>query len=175
MRLAGVVLSLVLAVGSARAAETDLTGRATIGTEERTVTLRLSCRPASPGLAATLTVPHFADLAAVFDFDAFEGASGSTAALTGILVSGAGGVRSARTAASGAVAADPATSFTLTVAGESRGQDPLRAIAPGMAEPGARIVWTQASPRKGDGTLVATFPVADAAALRTALEPCFAR
>lgn len=179
MRVVGPALCLVLMAGGARAAGggAELAGRATIGVEERALTLRLSCDPAGPGLSAELTVPRFADLTQRFDFDALEGPTGSTALLTGIQVSGAGGVRGVRVRASGSVAADPATSFTLTVAGARRGEDPLRGIAPAMVEAGARLTWTQGSPREGDASLVATFPIGDAEArsLRAALGPCVIR
>ena len=75
--------------------------------------------------------------------------------------------------ATGAVAADPATSYTFTVAGPKRTENPLRGIATGFAEAGARIVWTQSSPRAGDASVIATFTVTEPAPLRTALEPCF--
>lgn len=179
MRVVGSVLCLVLMAGGARAAggEAVLSGRATIGVEERTLTLRLACDPAGPGLSAMLTVPRFADLAQRFDFDALEGPTGSAAPSTGIQVSGAGGVRGVRVRASGSVAAEPATSFTLTVAGARRGEDPLRGIAPAMTEAGARLTWTQGSPREGDAPLVATFPIGDAEAtsVRAAVWACLAR
>ena len=179
MRLSGATLCLVLMAGSAQAAggAAELAGRATIGPEERALTLNLSCDPAGAGLSAVLTVPRFAEMTRRFDFDALEGPTGSAASLTGIQVSGSGGVRGVRVRASGAVAADPATSFTLTVVGARRGEDPLRAIAPAMTEPGARITWTQGSPRKGDAPLVAAFAIGDAEAgnLKTALAPCLGR
>ena len=185
----GAALGLLLFAGGsvargapAAGGEAELTGRATQGAAERqvtlqSVTLRLACDPAGSGFSATLIVPRFAELAPTFDFDALEGPTGSSSLLTEIRVSGAGGVRSVRARASGAVASDPATSFTLTVAGVRRGEDPLRGIAPAMPEAGARLTWTQASPRKGDAPLVATFPIGDAeaATVRAALSPCLGR
>ena len=178
MRVGVAVLGLLALGGPARAAgEAELAGRATLGPEERPVTLRLACDPAGLGLSAVLTVPRFAGLAGRFDFDALEGPGGSTATLTAIQVAGAGGVRGVRTAATGAVAVDPATSFTLTVAGARRGADPLRGLVPELTEAGARITWTQGSPRKCDVALVATFLAADAgaASLSAALAPCLKR
>ena len=86
-------------------------------------------------------------------------------------------MRSVRTRPSGAVAADPATSFTLTVAGTRRGEDPLRGSVPAMPEAGARLTWNQGSPRRTDAPLVATFSIGDgeAAAVRAALSPCLGR
>jgi hypothetical protein len=175
MRIVTPTLAVLLLASPASAAggEVGLTGEATLGTEARHVTLRLACEPARAGLSAVLSVPRFADLAPRFDFEAFEGPAGTAKPLTAIRVAGANGVRSVIAPASGAVAADPSTSFTLTVAGPKRTENPLRGIAAGFAEPGARIVWAQTSPRAGDAPLIATFPVTDAGALRTALEPCF--
>lgn len=174
MRIVAPALALLLLASPALAAggEAGLTGEATIGTEARHVTLRLACDPAHAGLSAALTVPRFADLAPRFDFDAFEGPSGTTKPLAAIRIVGPNGVRSVIAAASGAVAADPSTSFTLTVVAPRRSENPLRGIAAGFAEAGARIVWTQSSPRAGDAPVVATFRVTDAAPLRAALEPC---
>lgn len=75
MRIVDPVPCLVLMTGGARAAggEAALTGRATIGVEERALTLRMSCDPAGPGLSAVLTVPRFEDLKRRFDFDGLEG------------------------------------------------------------------------------------------------------
>lgn len=175
MRIIARALALLFLASPALAAggETELTGEATIGTEARHVTLRLACDPAHAGLSAALTVPRFADLAAHFDFNAFEGPSGTTKPLTALRVAGPNGVRSVIAPASGAVAADPSTSFILTVAAPRRGENPLRGIAGALAQPGARIVWTQWSPRASDTSVTATFTVGDPTPLRNALEPCF--
>jgi hypothetical protein len=174
MRIVGVTVALMLMAAPALAAgEAELTGEATIGTEARHVTLRLACDPAHAGLSAALTVPRYADLAPRFDFEAFEGPSGTAKPLTALRIVGASGVRSVIAAATGAVAADPSTSFTLVVVAPRRSENPLRAVAASLAQPGTRIVWTQSSPRPGDAPVIATFTVADAAPLRTALEPCF--
>ncbi|MDP4025802.1 hypothetical protein Q8W71_24535 [Methylobacterium sp. NEAU 140] len=177
MRIGAAVLGFLALVAPARAAggAAELAGRATLGADERPVTLRLACDPEGYGLSATLTVPRFAELSPAFDFDALEGPTGSTKPLAAIRVSGAGGVRGVTAAASGAVAVDPATSFTLTVSGARRGEDPLRGLGPGLTEAGARITWTQSSPRRSDATLAAAFPVTDPAALRSALAPCLPR
>jgi hypothetical protein len=176
MRILTPALALLALAAPALAAggEVGLTGEATLGPEARHVTLRLACDPAQAGLSAVLSVPRFADLAPRFAFDAFEGPSGTTKPLTAIRVVGPNGVRSVIAPASGAVAADPPTSFTLTVAGPKRSENPLRGVAPGFVEPGARIVWTQSSPRAGDAPLIATFSVTEPGPLRTALEPCVA-
>lgn len=175
MRILGLALALSLVAAPALAAggDVDLSGEATIGPEGRHVTLRLTCDPPHAGLSAALTVPRYADLSARFDFGAFEGSSGTTKPLTALRLAGPNGVRSVIAAASGAVAADPSTSFILTVAAPRRSENPLRAVAAGFAQAGARIVWTQSSPRPGDASVVATFTVTDPAPLRTALEPCF--
>lgn len=175
MRILGLTLALALATAPALAAgsEVELTGEATLGTEARHVTLRLACDPVHAGLSAALTVPRFADLAPRFDFDAFEGPSGVTKPLTALRLVSPKGVSSVIAAATGAVAADPSTSFTFAVVAPQRSQNPLRAVAAGFAQPDTRIVWTQSSPRAGDASVVATFKVNDAAPLRTALEPCF--
>lgn len=175
MRILGLALALSLTAAPALAAggDVDLSGEATIGPEARHVTLRLTCDPAHAGLSGALTVPRFAELAPHFDFVAFEGPSGTTKPLTALRLVGSNGVRSVIAAASGAVAADPSTSFVLTVAAPRRSENPLRAVAAGFAQPGTRIVWTQSSPRAGDTPVIATFTVNDAAPLRTALEPCF--
>lgn len=179
MRFVGSALCLALAAGGAQAAAgaVELAGRATIGPEARAVTLRLTCDAAGPGLSAALSVPRFADLTERFDFDALEGPTASQALLTGIQVAGSDGVRGVRISASGAVAADPPTGFTLTVAGARRSEDPLRAVAPALTKPGARLIWTQGSPRKGDAPLVATFAIGDAEAdeAKAVLGPCFGR
>ena len=120
----------ILAASQADAAAIDLPGTATVGPESRTVALRLDCE-AKTGISATLTVPAFAGLP--FDFDGLEGPSGSAVPLTDLRVVTAAGVRSTRTRASGAVAADPATSFTLSVAPARRGEAPLRDAALGLA------------------------------------------
>jgi hypothetical protein len=158
-------------ITQASAESLDLAGTAALGPESRAVTLRLTCEPKT-GIAATLTVPLFAGLS--FDFDGLEGPSGSTAPLAELRTVTGSGVRTTRVRASGAVAADPATSFTLTVAPARRGEAPLREVALALAEPGAKLVWTQGSPRKGDAPVVATFlvPVGEAAPLRAALGPC---
>ena len=167
----GATAALLAGAAQAGAAGIDLPGTATVGPESRAVTLRLDCEPKT-GIAATLTVPGFADLP--FDFDGLEGPSGSTAPLTEMRIVTAAGVRTTRTRASGAVAADPATSFALTVAPARRGEAPLREAALALAEPGAKLVWTQGSPRKGDAPLIATFVVAEGqtAPVRAALGPC---
>ncbi|MCJ2012566.1 hypothetical protein [Methylobacterium sp. J-076] len=175
MRNVAPALALLLLASPALAAggETELTGEATLGGEARHVTLRLACDPAHAGLSAALTVPRYADLAPRFDFHAFEGPDGTGKPLTALRVSGGSGVRSVIAPASGAVAADPATSFVLTVAGPRRSENPLRSIAADLARPDARITWAQASPRPGDAPLTATFRIEEAGPLRTALEPCF--
>ncbi|GJE38699.1 hypothetical protein [Methylobacterium persicinum] len=179
MRIVAPALACLLMTVPAAAAppaaggEAVLTGEATIGSEARHVTLRLACDPAHAGISAVLTVPRFADLTPRFAFDAFEGPDGTTKPLTAIRIVGANGVRSVIAPATGAVAADPATSYTFTVAGPKRTENPLRGIATGFAEAGARIVWTQSSPRAGDASVIATFTVTEPAPLRTALEPCF--
>ena len=172
MRIVAPALALTLVAVPVLADEAGLVGEATIGNESRHVTLRLACDPAHAGLSAALTIPRFADLSPKFDFDAFEGPGGTGKPLTAIRVAGANGVRSVIASASGAVAADPSTSFTLTVAGPKRTESPLRGIAPGLAEANARIVWTQSSPRAGDAAVVATVPITDAAAVRKVIEPC---
>ena len=172
MRLVASALALALMTAPVLADEVGLVGEATIGSESRHVTLRLACDPAHAGLSAALTIPRFGELSQKFDFDAFEGPGGTTKPLTALRVAGANGVRSMIAPASGSVGADPSTSYVLTVAGPKRTESPLRGIAPGLAESGARIVWTQSSPRAGDAPVIATFPVTDAAAVRTAIEPC---
>lgn len=172
MRIVAPALALALMTSPVLADEVGLVGEAAIGSESRHVTLRLACDPAHAGLSAVLTIPRFAELSQQFDFDAFEGPSGTTKPLTALRVAGANGVRSMIAPASGSVAADPSTTFVLTVAGSKRTESPLRGIAPGLAEANARIVWTQSSPRPGDPVLTATFTVADPAPLRTTLEPC---
>ena len=172
MRLVASALALALMTAPILADEVGLVGEATIGSESRHVTLRLACDPAHAGLSAVLTIPRFAELSQTFDFDAFEGPSGTTKPLTALRVAGAKGVRSMIAPATGSVAADPSTSYVLTVAGPKRTESPLRGIAPGFAEAGARIVWTQSSSRAGDASVIATFPVTDAAAVRRAIEPC---
>ena len=166
-------LALLPDVAFAAGGEADLSGEATIGTEARHVTLHLSCDPAHAGLSAALTVPRFADLSHLFDFAAFEGPAGVTKPLTAFRIVGGNGVRTVIAPASGAVAADPSTSFTLTVAAPRRSENPLRAMAASFAQSGARVVWTQSSPRPGDAPVIATFAVDDPGPLRTALEPCF--
>lgn len=174
MRSFAPALALMFLAAPALAAggEADLSGEAMIGGEGRHVTLHLACDPAHAGLSAALTVPRFADLASRFDFDAFEGPGGTPKPLTALRVAGPGGVRSMIAAASGSVAADPTTSFVLAVAAPRRSENPLRGFAGALAQAGARITWTQTSPRAGDASLVATFTVDDASALRGALEPC---
>ncbi|MGH1574095.1 hypothetical protein ACRAWG_29990 [Methylobacterium sp. P31] len=159
----------------AAAGAATLSGNATLGTDQRAVTLRIACDPAGPGLSAALTVPRFAELAPGFDFAGLEG-SDKTAPLTGILVSNAGSVRSVRMPGHGTASTDPEASFVMTVSGARRGEDPLRGIALAMTQPGTKIIWTQASPRANDAPLTATFTVseADAAALRSALNGCLA-
>ncbi|MGC5780660.1 hypothetical protein [Methylobacterium sp. NFXW15] len=172
MRIVAPALAVALLASPVLAGEVGVVGEATIGSASRHATLRLACDPAHAGLSATLTIPRFADLSSTFDFDAFEGPSGTTKPLTALRVAGANGVRSMIAPASGSVAADPSTSYILTVAGPKRTESPLRGIAPGLAEAGARIVWTQSSPRAGDASVIATFPVTDAAAVRKAIERC---
>lgn len=161
----------LLAATPADAAGIDLPGTATVGPESRAVILRLDCEPKT-GISATLTVPNFAGLP--FDFDGLEGPSGSTALLTDLRVVTASGVRSTRTRASGSVTVDPSTGFALAVAPARRGEAPLRDTSLALAEPGAKLVWTQTSPRKGDAPLVATFLVAEPqnAPLRATVSPC---
>ncbi len=173
MRIVAPALALLLLASPVLADEVGLVGEAAIGGASRHVTLRLACDPAHAGLSAALTIPRFADLSAPFAFDAFEGPNGTGKPLTAIRVIGANGVRSMIAPASGVVAADPSTGFTLTVAGPKRTENPLRGIAPGLAEANARIVWTQSSPRAGDASVIATFSVTDAASVRKVLEPCF--
>lgn len=155
------------------AGATELAGNATLGAGQRPATLRLACDPAGVGLSAVLTVQRFTDLADGFDV---SGLDGRGPPLTSILVSSAGSVRSVRMAAQGAVSTDPDKQASLTVTGAHRGEDPLRGIALALAQPGTRITWTQASPRAGDQSLVASFSVAesDAAALKAALNSCLA-
>lgn len=151
----------------------DLSGNATLGTGQRPVTLHLACDPGGTGLSAALTVPGFAELAQSFDFAGLEG-SGSATLLTGILVSNAGSVRSLRMPVQGVAATGPDAGFTLTVTAARRGEDPLHGVALALVQPGTKLTWTQASPRAGDPSLVATFTIAEsaAAALKTALGGC---
>ncbi|MCJ2090960.1 hypothetical protein MKK67_00325 [Methylobacterium sp. J-072] len=155
------------------AGSADLAGNATLGAGQHPATLRLTCDPAGSGLSAVLTVPRFSDFAEGFDVAGLQGA-GNTAPLTGILVSNAAGVRSVRMAAQGAETRDPEKTFSLTVAGARRSEDPLRGVVLALAQTGTRLTWTQASPRAGDQTLTASFSVSDkdAAALKTALGSC---
>ncbi len=165
---------LALLPAAAQAASVDLAGSATVGALRREVALRVACEPKTRAVSLDLTVPGFADLEPVFDFSGLEGPSGSTAALSEFRVVGTGGVRTARTRATGAVAAEPATNFRLTVEPARRGETPANGIAVALVEPGARLVWTQGSPRKGDEPLVATVtvPESEAGPLRAALTPC---
>lgn len=165
---------LALLPAAAQAASVDLAGSATVGALRREVALRVACEPKTRAVSLDLTVPGFADLEPVFDFSGLEGPSGSTAALSEFRVVGATGVRTARARANGAVAAEPATSFRLTVEPARRGETPANGIAVALVEPGARLVWTQGSPRKGDEPLVATVtvPESEAGPLRAALTPC---
>jgi hypothetical protein len=164
-----------LLAGAAQApgGSADLSGTATLGTDQRPVTLHVACDPGGAGLSAALIVPRFAELAPHFDFAGLEG--GSAAPLTGILVSSAGSVRSVRMPVQGAAAGTDA-GFTLTVAGAHRGEDPLRGVALALTQPGTKLTWTQASPRSEDPALTATVTVADAdaAALKGALAGCLA-
>ncbi|MEE7503972.1 hypothetical protein ACLBXO_17385 [Methylobacterium sp. C33D] len=165
-----------LLAGSARGpgGSADLTGTATLAVDHRPATLHVACDPAGTGLSAALTVPRFAELAPRFDFAGLEGAE-SEKPLTGLLVSSAGSVRSARMPVRGA-ATGPESGFTLTVTGARRGEDPLRGVALALVQPGTKLTWTQASPRGEDPTLTAAFTVAeaDAAALKGALTGCLA-
>ncbi|MGH1589677.1 hypothetical protein ACRBEV_16610 [Methylobacterium phyllosphaerae] len=165
-----------LLAGSARApgGSATLMGTAELETDRRPATLRLACDPGGTGLSAALTVPRFAELAPRFDFAGLAG-SGSETPLTGILVSSAGSVRSVRIPVQGAATGAEA-GYTLTVTGARRGDDPLRGLAQALSQPGAKLTWTQASPRSGDPALTATATVAeaDAAALKTALAGCLA-
>lgn len=165
-----------LLAGSARApgGSATLMGTAELGADRRPATLRLACDPGGTGLSAALTVPRFAELAPRFDFAGLAG-SGSETPLTGILVSSAGSVRSVRIPVQGAATGAEA-GYTLTVTGARRGDDPLRGLAQALSQPGAKLTWTQASPRSGDPALTATATVAeaDAAALKTALAGCLA-
>ncbi len=165
---------LALLPTGAQAASVDLAGSATVGALRREVTLRVACEEKTRAVSLDLIVPGFADLEPVFDFSGLEGPGGSTAMLSEFRVVGAGGVRTARTRATGAVAAEPATSFRLTVEPARRGETPANGIAVALVEPGARLVWTQASPRKDDAPLVAsvTVPAAETGQLRAALTPC---
>ena len=157
------------------AGATELAGHATLGAGQHPATLRLACDPAGSGLSAMLTVPRVAELSDSFDVAGLHGAA-STAPLTGILVSNASGVRSARMPAQAAEAGDPDKSVSLTVAGAHRGEDPLRGVVLALTQAGTRLTWTQTSPRAGDQTLTASFSVADSdvAALKTALGSCLA-
>ena len=152
----------------------DLSGAADLGTDQRSATLHVACDPGGTGLSAALTVPHVAELAPRFDFAGLEGSGGETP-LTGILVSSAGSVRSVRMPAQGAANGADA-GFTLTVTGARRGEDPLRGVALALTQPGAKLTWTQASPRSGDPTLTATFAPSesDTAVVKGALGGCLA-
>lgn len=174
MRTGYALALLALLPAAAQAASVDLAGSATVGALRREVALQVACEPKTRAVSLALTVPGFDDLEPVFAFSAFEGPSGSTAMLSEFRVVGAAGVRTARTRASGAIAMEPATSFRLTVAPARRGEAPANGIAAALVEPGARLVWTQGSPRKGDAPLVATVtvPEAETAPLRAALTPC---
>lgn len=165
---------LALLPAAAQAASVDLAGSATVGALRREVALRVACEPKTRAVSLDLTVPGFADLEPVFDFSGLEGPTGSAAMLSEFRVVGAAGVRTARARASGAVAAEPATSFRLTVAPARRGETPANGIAVALVEPGARLVWTQGSPRQGDAPLIATVtvPEAETGPLRVALTPC---
>lgn len=167
-RIAAALLALSIA---APAAALEVQGSAAVGSEQRPVTLRLDCEPKT-GIAAVLTIARFEGLP--FDFDAFEGPTGSTAPLTELRVSNAAGVRTTRARASGAVAVDPSTSFVFTVAPTRRGEAPLREVALALAEPGAKLIWSQSAVKKGATPLLATISIPEDrnAALRTTLGPC---
>lgn len=143
----------------------DLAGEAGFGTGAHPATLRLACGPAA-GLSARLTLPDLAAWGGGFD----AGALGA-APLAEIKVAGGAAVRGVRAQAHGST---DGTASVLTVAGVGRGADPLRGIAPGLAEAGARLTWTQPPPPGGGAPLVARFTIAagDAAALGSALGPC---
>lgn len=168
-RRIGTALLLLSMAGPVGALE--LQGTAAVGPEQRAVALRLDCEPKA-GISASLTIPRFEGLA--FDFDAFEGPSGSTAPLTELRVSNAAGVRTTRTRASGAVAGDPATSFVFAVAPTRRGEAPLREVALALAESGSKLVWSQNAVRKGAAPLIATIAIPEDrnAAVRSTLSPC---
>ena len=152
----------------------DLPGTATLGADQREAVLHVACDPAGSGLSAALIVPRFADWAPRFDFAGLEGTASATP-LTGLLVSGSGSVRSLRMPAQGAATGADA-GFTLTITGARRGEDPLRGVALALTQPGAKLTWTQASPRSGDPSLTASFAVTEtgAAALKAGLGGCLA-
>lgn len=151
----------------------DLSGTASLDADQRPVTLRVTCDPDEAGLTASLTVPRIAELPR-FDFAGLEG-YGSGALLAAILVSGPDSVRSVRMPVQGA-ATWPDGGFILKATGARGREDPPRAVALTLVQPGAKLTWTQASQRSGDPVLKAEFTVqdADAAALKTALRGCIA-
>ena len=133
-----------LLAGSARwpGGGATLMGTAELGADRRPATLRLACDPGGTGLSAALTVPRFAELAPRFDFAGLAG-SGSETPLTGILVSGAGSVRSVRIPVQGAATGAEA-GYTLTVTGRPPWRripcagSPRRSASPAPSSPGRR-------------------------------------
>lgn len=184
MRLQILLALVALALPAAaqdRAGTVLLAGRAQTGADTREVRFEFHCsesgRNTTGALGVDLYVPRYAELAQVFDFDAFEGPDAEAGARTRIEVGGASG----RFSVSGwaGVADDTPFAFGLTA---SRRRDPQRLAAvarmlrPLTAGP-ATLTWTQENAGRGGPAIAARLEVsaADSARLRRLLAPCLGR
>src|SRR5262249_1586909 len=134
-------------------------------------------RNTTGALGVDLFVPRYEELAASFDFDAFEGPDANAGARTRIEVGSASG----RFTVSGwaGVAADKPFGFGLTAARRRDAQrlaaviSVLRPLTTGPAT----LIWTQQNAERSGASIVARLEVSaeDSARLRALLGPCLAR
>jgi hypothetical protein len=158
-----------------------LEGRAQTGTDSRAVRFEFHCsengRNTTGALGVDLYVPRYAELAQVFDFDAFEGPDADAGARTRIEV----GSISGRFTVSGwaGVADDNPFGFGLTA---PRRRDPQRLAAvarvlqPLTTGP-ATLTWTQQNAGRSGSAITARLVASaeDSVRLRVLLAPCLGR
>lgn len=184
MRLSILLALLFLAVPAGaqpRPGSLLLEGEARTGDDRRAVRFEFHCSENGSDttgvLGLDLYVPRHAELARLFDFDAFEGPDAAAGARTRLEV----GAVSGRFTVSGwiGVAEDQPFGFGLSA---PRRRDPQRLAAvarvlqPLTAGP-ATLIWTQQNAERSGPALVARLEVSagDSARLRALLGPCLAR
>ncbi|WP_162561338.1 hypothetical protein [Methylobacterium terrae] len=136
--------------GSALAGAVSLPGKATIGSESRTIAMTLGCTMPAPRnavgvLSIGFDVPDFQTFGKWFDFEAFDGPAGTLERLTEITVA-----RGVRLPVAGHITVG-GTSVHLSVNASMRGDSArlrkVRAPAEAASAGTGALRWRQESPR----------------------------
>ncbi|MCX7371452.1 MAG: hypothetical protein NTW56_03285 [Alphaproteobacteria bacterium] len=183
MRILLLLLALTAPAMAQRAETLTLPGEARTGTDQRQVRFTFLCSanagPQVTGvLAVDLAVSRHDTLRPVFNFDAYEGPDANAGRRTGLEVAGQGAAVRMQSMVSGSIGEGDAFVFNLAAARRrdaARLAELSRLLTP-LTQGAAQLEWTQGNTRPGGPAITARLAVsaADAARLRTVLEPCLA-